>query len=211
MSFRAIVNSNVAEKSPRAIFSPREGMTPAALNLENTESASAGAMPMFFAIANTSAMPAETTNSIELPKILYEGRQVGTLAQIPHVTGHLLQFTGDGGEHACGPRHEHDALRVPAHLRRHEHGTVQERDALSGETRHTRLRSGGRRRRVIEDCGVPPQMRYAARQDLVHDGIVGKRHVNVIASGDGILRRGGDHWRRSARGPGLSTRCDSRP
>ena len=70
MSLRAIVSSNVALKSPRAILSPRSLTKLPGWNFENTCSASAGAIPRPRAMANTSVRPATMTNSIELPKIL---------------------------------------------------------------------------------------------------------------------------------------------
>ena len=70
MSLRAIVSSNVALKSPRAIFSPRAFSAPPTWNFEKRPTASTGGIFNAFAIARMSATPPAIVNSIELPNSL---------------------------------------------------------------------------------------------------------------------------------------------
>ena len=112
ISFRAMVSSKVAVRSPCAIFSARIGMMPPMRNLLNNAAASAGATPTLLAIASTSAIPAVMVKIIELPKILYAAARSPRSPKVPHLAGHLLEHRPDRVDDRLRPRHQHQAGRI---------------------------------------------------------------------------------------------------
>ena len=109
--------------------------------------ASVGVTPTPFAIANTSARPATSTNSMRIAEqLVTDAARSGSRAQIPDLARHPRRARPPGLARIslAGPETSISPFDLAAHLRRHEHRRVNEADALLFNTSHTRSRSSPR-------------------------------------------------------------------